>query len=318
MKNPKIDFVVPVYNVEKYLDSCVKSLLSQTYDNYEIILVDDGSTDLSAEKCDYYADLCKNVRVIHKKNGGLSDARNAGMLAVNGDYVAFVDSDDYIAHNTLECFVECMQKSENVVDIMIGSHIKVSENIYDAMKNEKAKYTFTKEMTGEEYLLESLSSNHFAVTAWSKLYRTQFLRENHFQFKKGVLHEDELYTPQVLLKAEHVIHTDIDFYRYVIREGSIMTSKKQLNNALSVKSIVHELDGVYKNVAYVPLRKCLMDHSATVFYQAISRLGKEEAKDCDLLDYAFLRSHSISFKNKFRYFVVRVKFDLLKKSFEVR
>lgn len=312
MKNPKIDFVVPVYNVEKYIDNCVKSLLSQTYDNFEIILVDDGSTDSSAQKCDYYADAFKNIRVIHKNNGGLSDARNTGMLAVDSDYVAFIDSDDYIAHNSLECFVECIRKAEKVPDIVIGGHIKVYDNTYDSMKNMKAEFTFSKEMTGEEYLLESLASNSFAVTAWSKLYRTQYLRDNNFTFKKGILHEDELYTPQVLLKAKHIINTDIDFYRYVIRDGSIMTSKKQLNNAISVQSIVQALDVVYKKVESVPLRKCLMDHSATIFYQALSRLTKDEAKSSDLINYAFLRSHSISSKNKLRYVIVRIKFDSLK------
>jgi len=313
LNSPKIDLVVPVYNVERYIDNCMESLLSQTYTNYEIILVDDGSTDSSAEKCDDYAKKYEKVKVIHKQNGGLSDARNAGMDAVNGEYVAFIDSDDYIAHNSLECFVECIQTSKRIVDIIVGGYIKVSENDYLSINGVAASYSFCREMTGREYLIDSLRISSFTVTAWSKLYRTQFLIDNKFMFKKGILHEDELYTPQVLLKASNVIHTDLDFYRYVIREGSIMTSKKQLNNAISIQSIVHELDQVYEGVDDVALRKCLMDHSATIFFQAISRLSREEAKSNSLMEYSFLRTHSMSLKNKIRYVLFCIKYELLKK-----
>lgn len=304
---------MPVFNVEKYIDNCMKSLLSQTYDNYEIILVDDGSTDSSAEKCDYYSENYEKVKVIHKQNGGLSDARNAGMVAVDGEYVAFIDSDDYIAHNSLECFVECIRQANKGVDVVIGGHIKVSENDYSSLNSVEASYSLCKEMTGREYLIDSLRNNSFAVTAWSKLYRSQFLIDNKFLFKKGILHEDELYTPQVLLSASNVVQTDLDFYRYVIREGSIMTSKKQLKNAISVQSIVHELDRIYEGIEEAALRRCLMDHSATIFYQAISRLSKEEAKSNNLIEYAFFKSHSLSPKNKLRYYLFRIKFELLKK-----
>lgn len=313
MEGPKIDLIVPVFNVEKYLDNCMRSLLSQTYKNYEVILVDDGSTDLSADKCDYYSRNYKNVRVIHKQNGGLSDARNVGMDLADGEYVIFIDSDDYIATNSLECFVKCIRQTKKAVDIVIGGYIKVSENEYSSMSNVEASCSSCKEMTGREYLISSLSNNTFVVTAWSKLYRTRYLVENNFKFKKGILHEDELYTPQVLLKASNVVQTDLDFYRYVIREGSITTSKKQLKNAISIQTIVQELDWIYEKIDEVNLKRCLMNHSATIFYQAISRLNKEEAKNNNLIDYAFFKTHSLSYKNRLRYFLLRLKFGLLKK-----
>ena len=151
------------------------------------------------------------------------------------------------------------------------------------------------------------------VTAWTKLYKTDFLIRNRLFFEKGILHEDELFTPCVLLLAQKVLVTDIDFYRYVIRQGSIMTGKKQIKNALSIKKIVHELDLIYQKEDDAKIRKILLDHSAVIYYQALSKISKKEASENSLLEYSYLKSHSYSVKNKIRYWVLRINYTLLKK-----
>ena len=248
MSSFSISIVVPVYNVEAFIDNCMRSILCQTYSDYEVILVDDGSTDRSGEQCDFYAARNTNVKVIHKSNGGLSDARNVGLLNVRGEYVLFVDSDDYLAPNALELLISNTEKDDYRADVVIGNYTKVFEDNINLQDNENVICNNVKKMTGREYLCESLKNNTFMVTAWSKLYRTGFLLDNGLFFEKGILHEDELFTPQVLLLADKVVVTDIEFYRYVIRKGSIMTSSKQIKNAVSIKRITYKLDLIYQKI----------------------------------------------------------------------
>ncbi len=195
-QNNLISVIIPVYKVEKFLDRCVSSVLSQTYSNLEIILVDDGSPDLCPKMCDEWEKKDKRIKVIHKENGGLSDARNYGLNVCTGDYVAFIDSDDYYFDNAIENYVTSAVK--NKADIVVGNYRKVIysnnilvktidvENVYFGKTfngntfNSLTKYLFSKEENKKTGL----------VSACNKLYKREFIEKNNLRFIYGIHNED--------------------------------------------------------------------------------------------------------------------------------
>lgn len=227
--NDKISIIVPVYNVEKYLEKCVDSLVNQSYSNLEIILVDDGATDSSGNMCDELAIKDDRIKVIHKVNGGLSDARNAGLEVATGDYIAFLDSDDYV-HKDLYKDVHSLMV-ENQCDLGICNYEYVDEegkNFYpisDTLKDEV--------LTKDEALDKLMEKHNFYyVTAWNKLYKKEVLKD--IRFPKGKVHEDEFVAHHVLASINKVVTTSKVYIYYVQRQGSIMNTKfsvKRLHNA---------------------------------------------------------------------------------------
>lgn len=311
MNDLLISIIVPIYNVEAYLHRCIGSLINQTYKAVEIILVDDGSTDSCGRICDAYEKKHSNIKVIHKENGGLSDARNCGFAKAKGKYILFVDSDDYIALDSVEKFVDIALNNPDV-DMIVGQYEKAdehSDNLKDFNTSGGDKIITS---SGKQYLLDSLKDNTFLVTAWSKMYRKDFLLDNELLFLKGIVHEDELFTMQCLLKAQIVVNTNLVFYRYLIRQGSIMTNSKQLRNARSVKIIVNELQAQYEKTEPAELKKLLCNHSATITYQALSRLDRKNITENALNDYSLLKKNSMSLKNKIRYIALLISPKILK------
>lgn len=257
--------IVPVYNVETYLDRCVTSLIKQTYKDIEIILVDDGSTDSSSQICDKYKAADNRIQVIHKKNGGLSDARNKGLQIASGEYIFFVDSDDYIDFNTCKNFSYYASLG---YDVLIGDAITVNGNSNLAHKIEPQKM-----LHGHQYLLSALQAGGSPMAAWLNVYRKTFLIENNLYFKFGILHEDEQFTPRVFLKAQSVIYTDITFYHYVIRKNSICQKKDKRKNAQDMYNTCCELENIYHGLEDKLLKKYLLD-SLSCSYLDLFQSGK--------------------------------------------
>lgn len=220
----KFSIVVPVYNVEEYLSECVESLIRQTYEAYEIILVDDGSTDRSGSICDTYAKQNQNIKVYHKKNGGLSDARNYGVEYATGDYMIFVDSDDYIDLNTLQIYYKNCIRNDNP-DILIdqsnytfyGDKVE-SDNYYNYL-------TFGRK-TGKEAFKE-LASGGPLWSPCSKCYKIDFWKRNNFQFRKGIYAEDLDLIYKVIYLADVVVMTPRTYYYRGKRKGSITNTIKK-------------------------------------------------------------------------------------------
>ena len=211
---PLISVVIPVYKVEKYLRRCIESVQTQTYSNLEIILVDDGSPDMCGVICDEYAVNDGRIHVIHKTNGGLSDARNSGIDFAHGEYLGFVDSDDYIANDMYELLYRRI--CENNADISICDATIVNDgtegiftesNIIDICK-------------GENILLEMIYHNKFTVNAWNKLYRRELFRE--IRYPQGMLYEDLATTYRIMMLAKCVVYDHSKKYAYIQRNGSIM------------------------------------------------------------------------------------------------
>lgn len=216
-----ISLIVPVYNVERYLDRCMESILQQTYRKLEIILVDDGSTDSSPAKCDVYAEKDSRVKVIHKPNGGLSDARNAGLSAASGSYIGYVDSDDWIEPD--------MYERMHWACVLHHAQLAVCRYFSEYRDRTVAGGDGSVVPLTREELLKIYISGHDTYviynSVWSKLFHRDLVRG--VLFPKGRDSEDILYTTRAFCKVEKAVYLDQCFYHYVLdREGSIMNATK--------------------------------------------------------------------------------------------
>jgi len=210
----KYSFIVPVYNTEKYLKKCLDSLVGQTFKDFEIIIVNDGSTDNSMDIILKYQKKYKNIIIIDQKNAGLSMARNNGVKKASGKYLIFIDSDDYVEKNLLKELDKEIDDAE-VLRYQIITEDE-NENII-SIYNEKP---FCK-MKGYD-AFRYLSSYHFVEPAWCYVYKKEYYVDNNFSFKKGVYHEDFGLVPYVIYKARKVKSINYPGYHYVQRNGSIM------------------------------------------------------------------------------------------------
>lgn len=293
---PNISIVVPIYNVEKYLNECIQSLINQTYKNIEIILVDDGSPDNCPKICDEYSKIDNRIKTVHKLNGGLSDARNRGLRESIGKYILFVDSDDYIELDTCERFIsEIDSKSP---DIVVGNARRIVNDKITIMQH--SYITRGESVTGKDYLKKELRFGVMYMAACLNLYKRSFLIENELEFKVGLLHEDEQFTPRVFLNAKQVIGTDIIFYNYRIREGSITTSKDNIKNAEHLMKICKELEGIYRNIDDVELRKLLNDTLVNKFLNIFQVAGLHRKQYAYLVDMELLKGKAYTKRNKYR------------------
>lgn len=211
----KISVIVPIYNVEKYLDKCVSSIVGQTYSDIEIILVDDGSPDGCPAMCEEWAKRDSRIRVIHKENGGLSSARNAGLDVARGEYISFIDSDDYISERMLESLHGAIERAR--ADICSCGIVNVYEDGTEVAWN-------IKDMVGdsEAFLRGLYDDSAVPVAACNKLYKKELW--NEMRFPEGRLCEDAFTTYLLLDKAKLAVQISDGLYYYRIRSGSIMTS----------------------------------------------------------------------------------------------
>lgn len=217
-KTPKISVIVPVYNVENYLCRCVDSIINQTFTDFEVLLIDDGSPDRSGEICDEYAQKDSRVKAFHKKNGGVSSARNLGISKANGKYIVFVDPDDLILPNTLGVLV--LRSEESCADIVYGRAYKFSTSDYSDLKE-----IFP-------YPLSDLQNIHNGIdlytqnvgirgAVWGNVFKADFLRKNKLFFIESIANgEDSFFMANCYICNPVVLFLDIDYYLFYQREGS--------------------------------------------------------------------------------------------------
>lgn len=202
-----VSVIVPVYKVEDYLERCVNSIRSQTYRNLEIILVDDGSPDNCGRICDFYAKADSRVKVIHKPNGGLSDARNAGIECATGEYIAFIDSDDWIDEDMIELLYKMIIKHN--ADIAECSY----RNVYDDSIEEETNSTGEQIVGDNVFALEKmLEWKYFKPVVWNKLYRYSVIGD--VRYPVGKIHEDEFTTYKYMYAAHKLVYVDVSKYNY--------------------------------------------------------------------------------------------------------
>lgn len=270
-----ISVIVPIYKVEQYLNQCICSIVEQTYKDLEIILVDDGSPDMCPEICDEWAKKDVRIKVLHKKNGGLSDARNAGLSVATGEYIAFVDSDDWIAPNIYERMLDEINKNE--ADICACGIMACYQERQEAIK--------VKPIVGnsEEILSLLYADTLYPVSALNKLYRRHLLMG--FNFPVGKICEDAFTAYMLVERAEQIVQIETPLYFYRIRENSIMTS------AFDRKRMDEE-EAWRCNYEYIKQKYPQLYHAAFSFYLKkvnilIHTISKENKKQFEA-EYKYL------------------------------
>ena len=244
--NELISVIVPIYNVSQYLKQCVDSILNQSYKNLEVILVDDGSTDNSGVICDQYAQMDNRVVVIHKENGGLSDARNAGLEVAKGEYIGFVDSDDFVDLSMYETLVEILEK--NQADIAIANW----QDFFDNKKNEVHE-----NRTGNILIFENIEVLRFLIygkdkyrisfSVWDRLYRRNIIKGLYFP--KGKCYEDVVWSAKVFYVAKRGVYIDKDLYYYRRRDDSIVGTDSRLE--ISERMVTDEIPQIEEQIRFL-------------------------------------------------------------------
>ena len=233
-----ISVIVPIYNVEKYLRRCLDSICNQMYQNLEIVLVDDGSTDSSGKIADEYARRDTRFHVMHKQNGGLSDARNAGLSYCHGTYIVFVDSDDYVTEDYVMVLYDLLK--HNHADISVVSLTHQEEELSKISDSTAAKIYNTKEA------LQDLLYQRISTSANAKMYRAELFSD--IRYPQGRLYEDVIATYQIFEKATKVVWCDIKKYWYYVRTDSIVRSVfnvKKMDYVYNCEEVLEEVKKKY-------------------------------------------------------------------------
>ncbi len=264
MKSYKVSIIVPVYKVEQYIDECVTSIVNQSYRNLEIILVDDGSPDKCPEICDSWEKKDFRIKVIHKENGGLSSARNAGMSACTGEYVMFTDSDDFID----SCMVENLLKNAEYYDADVSAcSIK---KYYNGTSHDFRNY-FKQEITEYTGLqaIEAMLREEIDCAAWNKLYRVASIKG--FEFPLGRYNEDVIFLFYSWQKIKKIVYTKEAYYNYRVTANSLTHSfsEKRFDYMGNAKEIKNFIDGnipELKKVGEIYLNICASNTLMDLWY----------------------------------------------------
>lgn len=243
-----VSIIVPIYKVEEYLIKCIDSLVNQTYKDLEIILVDDGSPDSCGDICDEAAKHDNRIKVVHKKNGGLSDARNAGMQIATGKYISFIDSDDFISLDFYQTLLDVIKRTD--CDIVECGVLKVNPDFED--KHDISKITSEKTYSAKDALVELINDGEFHQHVWNKLYKREVVE--NILFEKGACNEDEFWTYRVFGNAKKIVKVDTKMYFYLQRPGSIMGvgySLKRLDALKAKKERQIYLEKNYSDIAHI-------------------------------------------------------------------
>ena len=249
----KVSVIIPVYNVESVLEKCLDSVINQTLNEIEIIVVNDGSPDNSQKIIDKFAKKDKRIKSFIKENGGLSDARNYGIERANGEYILFVDSDDYIDSNACSKLYE--EAKRNNLDILVGNYYdvkngKITENI---CKCDDRIYN------GEQFIIKYFSQKSVSIMAWLLFCKREYLNKKKLKFLKGVFHEDEEFSPRAMLNTKRIKFLDYKYYYYVYNSESITKKKDKTKNIKDIYSICDKLESEYIKIKSVQAKKLLID-----------------------------------------------------------
>lgn len=305
MTDIKISVIIPVYNVEKYLCECVDSVLNQTYRNIEVILVDDGSTDNSPKLCDQYSKRDNRVMVIHKKNGGLSSARNAGMKTMTGEYFVFLDSDDYWNSNRfLKDAVINYLEFKNT-DVVIFGYAKYFEDT-----GEKIDYIdFSREFSGEnklEQIKSLIESDMFQSSSCNKIIKTSIYESNDLTFREGIFSEDIDWNARLLIYADSfdVMKRTVYMYRQNSQSITHTKNKKYITDLKNNILRILELSQKILDEPYYIYYMNYCSYQYITFLNCLCNIDKNEnvtEEKTEMKKYTWLLNYHINRKTKIVY-----------------
>lgn len=300
-----ISVIVPVYNVEKYVVRCLQSIQNQTYPDYEVLIIDDGSTDSSGDLCEDFAVGDKRFRVIHQKNGGLSAARNTGLDNATGEYVIFIDSDDYIHPQMLEILYECCEKTEADISICRFRRIEDGEEVgFEPISDDEYDISV---LAGEESCYKIYVENSVeTVVSTNKLYRREIWEK--MRFPMGKIHEDEFVTYKLLYDAKKVAYTDAKLYFYVQRSDSIMLNKNYGSNHMVILEMAEESIVFYMEKKNNVLVKLAVERAVELSKILYQKYGCAERKD---LQKVVLSSYRSMFKKYHKFMNIDISSKII-------
>lgn len=307
MNNVLVSIIVPIYNVEKYLKKCLESLINQSFKQIEIILVNDGSTDQSAEICNQYTKNHSFIKTIHKKNGGLSSARNAGIEISQGKYIMFIDPDDYIESNTVSILYHACEE-ENCEIACCGKFRETLEGNYVIKNTLKNKMVFSK----KEAMHRLLMNNYIDTSACDKIYKSNLFQ--NIRFPEGQTYEDMATIYKTFLAANKVCHVGIPLYHYVVRDDSITNLEFNSNNFDLLKSAYQRYVDIKNN--YVEFSDCARASyllSITVLINDMERFNviKTRKKEYLELKHQLFKEKSFVIKNHYLPFIKKLMIILV-------
>ena len=304
MKKKTFSIIIPVYNVKEYLSACVESVTTQTHADMEIILVDDGSTDGSSELCDELAENDSRIKVVHKANGGLSSARNVGLAIASGEYILFIDSDDYWVSKTFLEDIYSIAKSKNA-DIVVFNFARKTEENKSYIRNRDFENEIS-ENSKAEVLRLLVIHDKWQSSAWNKMYSKKMLSSNDLEFVGGIFSEDIDWTARSFIAAEKIAYLDECPYFYRPNDSSISRNiryKNIFDLCNNIKRIV-ELSESIKEADYYEwyMNYCAYQY-ITFLYNVASFNGEESIKPeiIEMKEYRYLLKYHINKKVKMCY-----------------
>ena len=263
-----LSIIVPVYNVEKYLKKCIESLIGLEIDNYEIILINDGSTDKSLEICETYSKKYpKLIKVINQKNKGLSESRNTGLKIAKGEYVYFIDSDDFIEKDKFEdCFKTLVNNNSDV--LIFGYYFEDENNQYN-----ETRYSYIsagdKLYESNDLLINELSNRNLPAAVCFGIYKKKLIVDNNLFFEPGILHEDERWSPQLLLLSKKIYLSSKVVYHYIQRNNSIMHKKDRTQNGIDLINTSIYLSSIVDLINDKKLKKYFKNRLTMLYLRGI-------------------------------------------------
>lgn len=288
----RYDIIIPIYNIQQDLGNCLDSISHQTYGNFRAIMVDDGSTDQSPVIAQSYAEKDARFEYYRKENGGLSDARNYGITKTSSPYILFVDGDDFLEEYAL--YIIEQELSRCPVDVLEFNGWVVESG----RKTRQINHYYIdagKVKNGKDYILENVKAGCLVSPVCLKAVRRSLILEHHHYFAKGMLHEDELWTPKLYLLADTAKYIDNCLYNYVQRKGSITHRANKTENVRHVKKILFELEDYYRNLGLTGYQRNIL--TSYLARQMIGVCQLSEKEGTTILDRKFIRRNARDIKS---------------------
>ena len=313
-----ISVVVPIYNVEKYLTKCIDSIINQTYKNLEIILVDDGSPDNCGKICDEYKKKDNRIKVIHKKNGGLSDARNEGIKIATGKYIGFIDSDDFVSKDMYKKLYDSIKKYDAEISVCSRNILYENGKVVPYCINDGRVIV----MDSTEALKKIFGFRDFDMAAWDKLYSIKLF--NKIKYPVGRINEDYYVTPLLFSKANRIVYIRESLYNYLRRENSITSTKTiKFDSIYASNFIVKYYEKNYNSILYIAKTAQTFAYIGIVnkFIECKLMIDKKFLKKAQknaMMNFkSILKNNNVNIIKRFQVLIFCISFNLYKLVFNI-
>lgn len=305
MNNIRFSLIVPVYNVEEYIDKCLKSIHNQSYDNWEAIVVDDGSTDSSSVICDKWADTDKRFKVYHKENEGVCETRNAALSEIKGEYIGFIDADDFLAYDALELINNAINETKSDVVFIGHNRVDESDQIKEVRPGKEIITNNRNDIVKQSLLIGKES---YLGVLWNKFIKASCIYQNGETIKfdkKYAIGEDQVWLLNALNNAENAVSVKKDLYSYRLRNSSVVHSKewnsKKMSEIYAREKMVELTENLYPELnkyAHIKYRNCLHSISFNLLKARSFKVLKEISPYSKLYFKEYFTSDSVGIKNK--------------------